>query len=628
MRMRAVVSILLVLFTLAPWPALTPVARAQAGGTPAPGTQPTAAPPPGAPQPGAPEGPQPRADYPGAAQIDTIPPDAIVLSLQETIRQAIANNLNIAISRYNPIMASTTVEFASANFDPLLTGSATVQDTQSRFIGSFGDSTSKDHSNAFSSTWTDPLTIGGAYNLNVKASDDTFDFTGAFPPPTGTQISQPSYNTSWSVGYTQSLLRNFGRQVNLWPIVVAQKNLDISESAFRQSVITTVTGAVEAYADLNFAIMQLRTARVSLDLAQDFLDENRIKVRVGTLAPIEITQAEAQVADREESVILFEAALRLAEDNIRTEIGMRKDSADWARPVRPSDPLTLKEYAPTEDEAMGKAMANRPDVQQARMNIEARETTLRARQTQRRWDLNFTGSYGNQGFADSNYNDSYHDLTQQNQTTWTALLALGVPIGNRTALANYNRAQADLDQSRFIMEQVEQGVRLDVRNAVRQVETTLKRVKSGQTNVRLQKEKLAAEQKKFENGMSTSFQVLSFQNDLSSADTRENLATADYNKALAEMLRAMGTTLDYFGILLESDQPRQSGAAPTASLRPLRSLPADLASDPGLRTADRVAEGVRLPNDFVLAGGKASSRTAWSSLTDWMPKDAGPTGGR
>ncbi|HYV85101.1 MAG TPA: TolC family protein [Patescibacteria group bacterium] len=623
MRMRAVASMVLVLMTLGPWPALTPAARAQGSGAPPAGTLQ-----PGAPQPGAPEGPQPRADYPGAAQIDTIPPEAMVLSLQETIRQAIANNLNIAISRYNPILAATTVEFTSANFDPLLTGSATVQDTQSRFIGSFGDSTSKDHSNAFSSTWTDPLTIGGAYNLNVKASDDTFDFTGAFPPPFGTQISQPSYNTSWSVGYTQSLLRNFGRQVNLWPIVVAQKNLDISESAFRQSVITTVTGAVEAYADLNFAIMQLRTARVSLNLAQDFLDENRIKVRVGTLAPIEITQAEAQVADREEQVIIFESALRLAEDNVRTEIGMRKDSPDWTRPVRPSDPLTLKEYAPTEAEGMDAAMTHRPDVAQARLNIEARETTLRARQTERRWDLNFTGSYGNQGFADSNYPDSYHDLTQQNQTTWTAALALGVPIGNRTALSNYNRAQADLDQSRYIMEQVEQGVRLDVRNAVRQVETTLKRVKSGQTNVRLQREKLAAEQKKFENGMSTSFQVLSFQNDLSSAETRENLATADYNKALAEMLRAMGTSLDYFGILLENDQPAQGGAPPAASRRPSRPMPVDLAADPGLCTADHVAEGVRLPTDFVLADGKAQSRSAFSALTDWTPKDSGSTGGR
>jgi hypothetical protein len=128
--------------------------------------------------------------------------------------------------------------------------------------------------------------------------------------------------------------------------------------------------------------------------------------------------------------------------------------------------------------------------------------------------------------------------------------------------------------------------------------------------------------------MSTSFQVLTFQNDLSSAETRENLATSDYNKALAEMLRSMGTTLDYFGILLESDQPRQGGPVPSASLRPFRFRPADLVADPGLRTADHVVEGVRLPTDFILADGKAQSPTAWSALTDWTPRVAGATGGR
>jgi hypothetical protein len=135
-------------------------------------------------------------------------------------------------------------------------------------------------------------------------------------------------------------------------------------------VIDTVTASVKAYADLDFTILQLRTARVSLKLAQDFMDENKIKVRVGTLAPIEITQAEAQVADREESVIIFEAALRTAEDAVRTSIGMRKDSPDWERPVRPADPLTLKEYSPTEEGRHATAVSNRPDLQQARLNIE------------------------------------------------------------------------------------------------------------------------------------------------------------------------------------------------------------------------------------------------------------------
>lgn len=633
MRMRAVVSLLLVLMTLAPWPALTPAAIAQV-----PGAPPAREVQPGEPQPGVPaDEPPPPANYPGAAQIDTIPPDAIVLSLDGAIRQALANNLNIAVSRYNPMLADANVVLAATVFDPLLQGNANYAQNQSKSffptVGTLGNpitaiNTNSDRTDSYGASWFDPLTSGGSYKITAATRKDNtvsgFQVPGS---PTSEEKFQ-QFQSTWNVSVTQPLLKNFGRDANVWQITVAQKNQDISESAFRQSVIDTVTASIKAYTDLDFTILQLRTARVSLKLAQDFLDENRIKVRVGTLAPIEITQAEAQVADREESVIIFEAALRAAEDAVRTAIGMRKDSPDWARPVRPSDPLTLKEYAPTEEDAMQAAVANRPDLMQARLNVEAREATLKARQNQRRWGLDLSGGYGNLGFDPNTYNDSIQDLQAQNQTNWNAGLLLSVPIGNRLALANYNHAQADLEQSRFVMQQVEQGVRLDVRAAVRQVETTLKRVKSAQTNVRLQREKLAAEQKKFENGMSTSFQVLSFQNDLSNAETRQNLATADYNKALADVERAKGTILDYFGILLEGDQSQMKGAGGSASLRRLWTRPIDFVSDPGLRTADRTPEAVRLPTDFVFVDGRAESRSASAVVSDWLPKGTGAIGGR
>jgi outer membrane protein TolC len=629
--MRAAFSILLVLFLLVPAPALAPLAAAQEGGAP--------------PQGGTPPGtPAPEADYPGAAQIETIPADAIVLSLDEAIRKAIENNLNIAVKRYDPMNSATLVTNEEAVFDPTITGTAASSQSESRQVVTTPDpvagaivaiSAFSQRTDKYTAAWTDPLTTGGSYRIELDAQNPAtsqmFQTQAAGVTNTTNVPTYTQYETTWTLGFTQPLLRNMGRQVSLWQIDVAKYGLAATESSFRQVVIDTITSAVKTYADLNFAIMQLRTARFSLKLAQDFLDQNRIKVRVGTLAPIEITQAEAQVADQDESVIVFEANLRLAEDQLRAAIGMRKDSPDWTRPVRPSDPLTLKEYTPDESVAMDAAMANRPDVEQARLNIQSWETTVRARKNQKRWALDFQGLYGNFG-NDVNYSKSVDDLTGGNQTNWSAGLNLSVPISNRSAIANYTRAEVDLEQARTSLQQVEQNVRLDVRNSVRNVETTLKRVKAAQTNVRLQREKLAAEQKKFENGMSTSFQVLSFQNDLSSAETRQNLATSDYNKALADLERSKGTILAYFGILLKDtpDKPSQEGSS--AALRLLWHRPADYVADPGLRLADHAAAEVRLPAEFAFEGGRVFDRTGSTTVPTWRPAaggaDAAPAGGR
>src|SRR5207245_5881131 len=130
------------------------------------------------------------------------------------------------------------------------------------------------------------------------------------------------------------------------------------------------------------------------------------------------------------------------------------------------------------------------------------------------------------------------------QTDWSLLFSVNAPLGNRLADANFAAAEYQVAQSRYRLETLEQAARVEVRNAVRTVETNLKRVKAAQVNTRLQREKLDAEQKKFNNGMSTSFQVLSFQNDLASAESRENQAIVDYNKSLVELERVKGTLLE------------------------------------------------------------------------------------
>jgi outer membrane protein len=630
MMIRRFQRALLVPILIAPLATPAPLALAQTG--------PPAAPQP-APQPAQPATPPSTSTlgstgladppYPGGAIIESVPPDAIVLSLDETIKLALENNLNIIVQRYQPRTNATLIDVEKAAFDPLVTGQVTRARDEGNGDQSFTDSLlaasgsgSIDDGRTdtgYLASWLDPLSTGGSYQITV--GKNKYDSERNSFVPTFSQFfsDDTSYDSPyWTVKYIQPLLRGLGRQANLWPVVVAEKGLGVSESVFRQTVIDNVTAAVHAYVDLNFAIMQLRTERFSLKLAQDFLEQNRIKVRVGTLAPIEITQAEAGVADREENVIIFESALRAAEDQIRAVIGVRSDSKDWDRPVRPSDPLRLEPIEVDEDQAMQEALANRPDIEQAKLTIEARDAEARARKNLRRWGLDFQGSYGksspdtNESVRRSPPPSTVTTESDEDRTNWTAGLFLSVPIHNRLALANVTRTENELEQAQYQQKLVEQTARVEVSAAVRGVRTTVRRVQTGEVNVKLQREKLDAEQKKFENGMSTSFQVLQFQDDLASAETRENLAKSDYNKAKVDLSRAKGTILAELGIMLAPAAGGEGGAREqSAALRHLWAGPADTLSDPGLRLAERAAEGVRLPADFAFpAASWGARRTA------------------
>jgi len=551
--------------------------------------------------------PPPRSAGPGVPKAEAAPgEEVVVLSLQDCLKQALENNLDIAVRRYDPLRSEVGVTFSQAAFDPALVGGTTSRQDQSKrsqtILGAKFDFPQSDRTHTFTAGFLDPLTTGGFYRIDVLASDDLskatfFDFQNFRPVPADSR----TYTTSWTVTFSQPLLRNLGPDVNRWQIVIARNTLGQSESRFRQQVIETLAAAEKAYWDLDFALLNLKTQQTSQQLARDFLEENRIKVRVGTLAPIEITQAEAGVADREEAVIEAGNLVRTSEDALRRIVNVPQDSPLWSRPIQPSDAPSLVEVTPELQEAVSAAMERRPDLEQSRLDLKSRETELAYRDNQRRWDLSFQGDYGVIGFDPATYDDSFKDLRQHNQDTWALALNLTIPIGNRQAVANYTNAEYAREQARYTLQNLEQGARVEVRTAVRTVETNLKRVKAAQVNTRLQREKLDAEQKKFNNGMSTSFQVLSFQNDLASAESRENQAVVDYNKSLVELERVKGTLIESKKMLLPGTTGPDRGAGATAALRDLWHPAASLlfAPDP----ADRVD----LPARFVFDGRRLSA---------------------
>src|SRR5262249_13838336 len=147
-------------------------------------------------------------------------------------------------------------------------------------------------------------------------------------------------------------------------------------SRFRQIVMDTLSTTEKSYWALAFTIMDQQAKEASLKLAQDFLDQTRIKVKVGTLPPIEITQAEAQVADQEEGIIIGFAAIRRAADNLRALMNIPPDSPSWHQPIQLSDSPQVLDKIVNEDEAVKTALANRPDLEQARLDLASRDANV------------------------------------------------------------------------------------------------------------------------------------------------------------------------------------------------------------------------------------------------------------
>jgi outer membrane protein TolC len=544
---------LLVLVTLIGWfvPAVLPALPA----SPDPGAQEPAPPP--SPETAAP-GETPPGDETATAEAGPVIPP-YDLTLREAIERALRGNLDIAVRRLSPEIAAAQVELEEAAFDSSLNFQVYSQEFNdpagSLLSGApVGVGVIESERNFVEASFIDPLPTGGRYRFVLRSLRD--ESTNQF------LTVNPVYQSEWFIEYTQPLLKNFGRGAALARLEVARNNHQISESDFRQTVLDVIAGVEKAYWDLTFRILDLEVKKQSLDLARDLLRLNRTKVQVGTLAPIEITQAEAGVADREEAVIVAQNEIRNAEDRLKRLLGPHDDPI-WGLPLRPVEEPPFDETLPDLDRSLGQAMEHRPDLEKARRRLASREAELGLARSQRLLGLDFQVSYGARGLAgdcdpvlgpcvtpegiEYDFNDSLglSDALSQARArdadNWWAGLTLSVPLGNRDGRSRYLAARLAREQADIEIRLLAQTATVEVRQAVRQIETDIKRVKAARVNSRLQREKLEAEQKKFENGISTSFNVLEFQEDLAQARSRENLAVVDYNRSRVELERVIGT---------------------------------------------------------------------------------------
>jgi outer membrane protein TolC len=470
------------------------------------------------------------------------------LTIEEAVALALEQNVDLQVDRIDPQIQDVAVSVARSNWTPGFFSSLQTRSTTNPPQDIFGGSTDTITDERLTSQVgvQQVLPWGGAnyqlfWNSGRVTSNNLFN------------RFDPQLNTTVAFNYTQPLLRNFRIDATRQQVLVSRKNREISDVQLRQSIAVTERNVRNAYWDLVFAISNLAVQRQSLELAQRSFRDNRARVEIGTMAPLDIVQAEAEVAQREEGVILAEAAIQRAEDALRALVSNPVDQPDfWTTRLEPAD---LPEFIPVAvnvDQAVRSALQNRTDLVRTRKQIESNDISIRYFRNQSLPDVNALVNYSAIGLAGTQYTltdefpprrlnptqrgyfGALGDAFASDFPTWSLQLQVNYPIGASTAEANLARARLQNSQAQKQLQSAELQVTTQIRNLARNVETNAKRVEATRASRALAEKRLEAEEKKFTAGMTSSFLVIQAQRDLSQARNNELRAIIDYLKSVVD----------------------------------------------------------------------------------------------
>jgi outer membrane protein TolC len=411
-----------------------------------------------------------------AAQAAPVPPPdprpVLSLSLQDAVARTLEHNVDIAVQRYEPEDAAEAVRQLRGFYDPLLT-STIRRSSSTNPAADFFSGAAKVESdvNLYNFGVQQQLPTGGFFradfNNNKTETNSSFSFFN------------PSNRSNLDLQAVQPLLRDFAIDGQRLQIRVAKRSREISDVQFRQTVVNTVAGVKQLYYDLIYAIDNLDAQRKSLALAKKLLDENQIKVRVGTMAPLDVVAAESEVAGREEAVIVAEAALLDAEDDIRRSIFDNNAGENWTYHIVPTDRPTADPTPVDTDGAVRKALENRTDIVAARKSLENAFDNQRFARNQTLPTVDLTASYGTVGQAgvqvrdaDGNplptpvpggFGDAISDVFGRDFPTWSIGINVSYPILNRSAKAQAARARLSREQQETSLRRLEIQITQEVR---------------------------------------------------------------------------------------------------------------------------------------------------------------------
>jgi outer membrane protein len=537
------------------------------------------------------------------------------LSLDQVVTAVVENNLTVAAARYYPGMAQTDLLRARSGASPrgvdqsvipssIFAGATGGSILSSAAGGGGGASNAGGITGAASSVRVSPSglfdpTLSATWSLDrtpsplntlivagiPQVTNTTFawsvNYIQAFS--TGTSITasygfqrQQStqlrllYNPDYTPGFTatvsQSLLNGFGFKVNRALIEVAQNEQKIEREAFRQQLVASLVSAENAYWDMIAAQQAVHSAEEAVTVAQKLEDNNRRELRVGLMAPLDVITAQSQVAASQRDLIIAQTNRQYAELNLKNMLSKSLEEPFASAAIEAVDPLPEPDDSkvPALDEAVATALKNRPEVSVAEGNIKSQKDVLPFLKNALLPNLNVFALFNTVGLY-SLYSTSTLDMFENKYPQFAFGVTIGFPVHNRQAMADDIRSRLELTQSQETLVRTQSQIEVDVQNALIAITQGKAQVAAARAAVRLAQEQLDDEQKKLVAGLSTSYNIILIQRDLTAAQLAEVQARDAYAKARVTLDQATGVTLDTNHVSLDQALRGLRDAAPGAA---------------------------------------------------------------
>ena len=534
----------------------------------------------------------------------------IELSMQEAVELALENSLDIVVQRYNPWFADAGILKANAggfggttpgavfggssannpllNFDPVVTTVLTLDDRKSPINNPLTSGTGTGisslaalatHTSIFNVQYAQGFATGTTF---FTAWDNTRNSASL-----SANLFNPSVQTTIFAGFQQQLLNGFGRSVGTRNIRIAKNNRKIADWAFTQQAITTVTNTIAAYWELVFARENVKVQQQAVTVAEKLYNDNRKQLEIGTMAPLDVTRAESELATDRQNLIVAQTVQLQDQQTLKNAISKNPLAPNFVNvEIVPTDLPSRPEAieAPTFEDAVKEAFAKRPELQEEALNLLNGEIDLKATRNALLPTATLTAQYssvglaGNQaqfttatvagapvvdangnpvpgdflpatrftpnGVAQAGFSDALSSAFHNNFPDYQISLNVQIPIRNRSAQADNQRAILTQRWLEAQLQQMKNAALLDVRNTYIALTQDRAQVDAASKARELQQQTFDAEQKKYQLGASTVYLVIQTQRDLINAQGTQLRALANLAEAKANYERAVGRTLE------------------------------------------------------------------------------------
>jgi len=481
------------------------------------------------------------------------------LSLRKALVMGIERNLDLKITELNVPIRQEGVTVNDAQFDPAIDASVGSSDESTPIASAVNP---KDTSDFTATAGSVGLGKKSRFGLESRIALETNRLETNSP----FDMLKPEYRNFLVLDLTQPLLRDFGTSVNTTELRISQNQAQQAVYGYMSSILDITRDIESTYYELARAVEVLRYRKESRELAKELLDGNRKKFEAGIVPVSEVQEAETALASRQESVIFARQQVEILSDRLKDLLEIRQGDLFYDDTFITEPIGGIDQPFPDFEQSLSIALTQRPDLQRQRVEIENRNIQVEFfdNQTLPRVDLvatlgvnglsgNSKSQFSGRSPYEGNYGDSYSSLADADGYEWAVGLRFSYPLGNRAAKARVNIAEYEKRKQIYLLKRLEGRTETLVKNAQVTVKRSLERVTVSGRFERLAETTLNQENERLKKGLSDTFRMVNFQDALINARIRKITALADFNKGLSDLYRSMGTTLQRFDIMVQTE---------------------------------------------------------------------------